>query len=224
MNDVRFLDIVRTIKTSNQKKNHTLGGNKMIYGNKDRQIILIEEEIFTENNTFHLMMEIPHEKDNEDNLTPSRYPFRVIETKEGKAILAAIGDFSNIQLILANKDLLENKEISEEYLENEYLPKINKIIMDNPLLANGYDGVNELEGAEFEILLISKHGAYHLLGDGYAQDRKVSQVSTFTRYAKRKMIESKKKGKELSSNPSINHIANLLHWYISILTHSKRKK
>ncbi len=168
----------------------------MIYGNKDRQTILIEEGTFTENNTFHLMMEIPHEKDNEDNLTPSRYPFRVIETKEGKAILAAIGDFSNIQLILANKELLENKEISEGYLENEYLPKINKIIMDNPLLANGYDGVNELEGAEFEILLISKHKAYHLLGDGYAQDHKVSQVTTFTRYAKRKMKESKKKGKE----------------------------
>lgn len=94
----------------------------MIYGNKDRQTILIEEGEST-NKIFHLMMEIPLDKRVEDNSTPSRYPFRIIETKEGKAILAAIADFSNIQLILANKDLLENKEISKEYLKNEYLQR-----------------------------------------------------------------------------------------------------
>ena len=33
MNDVRFIDIVRTTKNK-PKANHTLGGKEMIYGNK----------------------------------------------------------------------------------------------------------------------------------------------------------------------------------------------
>lgn len=57
MNDVRFIDIVRTTKKQT-KENHTLGGKEMIYGNKDRQTILIEEGEST-NKVFHLMMEIP---------------------------------------------------------------------------------------------------------------------------------------------------------------------
>lgn len=194
MNDVRFIDIVRTTKKQT-KENHTLGGKEMIYGNKDRQTILIEEGEST-NKVFHLMMEIPLDKRVEDNSTPSRYPFRVIETKEGKAILAAIADFSNIQLILANKDLLENKEISKEYLKNEYLPKINKIIMENPLLANGYVGINQLEGAEFQILLITKHETYLLLGDAFGSEGNVSKINEFTNCAKKKEIKSTKKGKE----------------------------
>lgn len=144
-----------------------------------------------ENGHCHLMMEI----EDKENPLHNNLPIRIINNKYGKIILGVIANATELQLILANQGLLEKEQITKEFLEKVYLPKINEIAINNPLIDLG-----QIVGPEFQIILITNNKTYHLSGNGYGDKNKVEEVKQFASSLRMNKIlasePNKKNGKE----------------------------
>jgi len=117
-----------------------------------------------EDGIYHILFEtsygnrIPYD----DKISPSDYPFRIINTDYGKTFIGVNANTLYLQKILTNLNLFPKKErIDYNYIRNVLSKKIEDLVKQVPLVA---------KSLEYWVIIIQEGRAYELFSDGYIKE------------------------------------------------------